>query len=147
MGKTKLSSVTTAMVLLVASLLSVGGCRSGYDLQSARGQMAWGVDAANMNLWREARFRFERAVQIDPGDARTWSNLAVAYEGTGEYELAREAYLRALQLDRSNEYIQRNYSRFIEHHDTPSEDATDEGEESPETRENAGGTGEEEESP
>lgn len=108
------------------------GCRT-HDLSTERGQARFGVEAAEMNLWREARFRFEKTVQMNPDDARNWSNLAVAYEGTGEYELARDAYLRALQLDRANEFVQRNYSRFLEHYGTP--DAEDSTEESPEEAE------------
>lgn len=103
------------LTLLMAVLT---GCRT-HDLATERGQARFGVEAAQMDLWREARFRFERAVAMNSDDARNWSNLAVAYEGTGEYDLARDAYLRALQLDRANQFVQRNYSRFLEHYGTP----------------------------
>jgi tetratricopeptide (TPR) repeat protein len=69
---------------------------------------------ARKNLWREAMFRFRRAVQIDPADSMAHNNLAVAYEGIGEFEKARVEYTEALRLDRSNQYIQKNYSRFVE---------------------------------
>lgn len=109
----RLVKVLGALVALCA-LLAVAGCRSSGDLATATGQMRFGVQAAKMNLWREAQFRFERAVQIDPQDAMAYNNLAVAYEGMGEYDKARQAYLNALKIDRSNQYIQKNYSRFIE---------------------------------
>ncbi|MGH9419078.1 MAG: tetratricopeptide repeat protein, partial [Thermoanaerobaculia bacterium] len=67
-----------------------------------------------MNLWREAMFRFERAIEINPGDAQAHNNLAVAYEANGDFEKARKEYLEALKLDRTNSYIQKNYSRFVE---------------------------------
>src|SRR5581483_5455252 len=54
------------------------------------------------------------AVQINPQDAQAHNNLAVAYEANGEFEKARKEYLEALKLDRSNQYIQKNYSRFVE---------------------------------
>lgn len=95
-------------------LLSTGGCRSSVDLSTAKGQLRFGVQAARMELWREAQFRFLRAVEMNPDDPMAYNNLAVAYEGIGEFESAREAYLRALRIDRSNQYIQRNYSRFVE---------------------------------
>lgn len=101
-------------VLLV--ILVPGGCRSTIDLSTARGQTQFGMQAAKMDLWREAQFRFKRAVELNPGNAMAYNNLAVAYEGIGEYEQAREAYLYALNIDRGNEYIQRNYSRFVEFH-------------------------------
>jgi tetratricopeptide (TPR) repeat protein len=69
---------------------------------------------AKMNLWREAMFRFQRAVQIEPDSAAAHSNLAVAYEATGDFDAALKEYREALRLDRSNQYIQKNYSRFVE---------------------------------
>jgi tetratricopeptide (TPR) repeat protein len=53
-------------------------------------------------------------VQIDPENAQALNNLAVAYEGIGEFEKARDAYARALRVDKSNQHIQKNYSRFVE---------------------------------
>lgn len=67
-----------------------------------------------MNLWREALFRFHRAVEINPANPMAHNNLAVAYEANGDFDNARKEYLEALKLDRSNQYIQKNYSRFIE---------------------------------
>jgi Flp pilus assembly protein TadD len=98
-------------VLAATALLS---CRSGLDLSKASTQLDVGVRAARDNLWREALFRFQRAIQIDPQNAMAQNNLAVAYEGIGEFEKARVAYTEALKLDRSNQYIQKNYSRFVE---------------------------------
>lgn len=93
--------------------LSVG-CGSRMDLSRASTQVNVGVRAARGNLWREALFRFQRAVQLDPSDAMARNNLAVAYEGIGEFEKARVEYLEALRIDKSNQYIQKNYSRFVE---------------------------------
>lgn len=100
------------MMMLALGLMA--GCGSSTNLNRASAQINFGVKAAKMNLWREALFRFERAVQIDPADAMARNNLAVAYEGIGEFEKARSAYTEALRLDRSNQYIQKNYSRFVE---------------------------------
>lgn len=94
--------------------LAVGCSSRGMDLNQSSTQMNFGVKAAEMDLWREARFRFERAVQLDPNDSMALNNLAVAYEGSGEFEKARETYVRALKIDQSNQYIQKNYSRFME---------------------------------
>lgn len=100
--------------ILVACLIVLGCGSRRIDLTRSSTQMNVGVDAARMNLWREALFRFQRAVQIDPSNAMAQNNLAVAYEGIGEFEKARAAYTEALKLDRSNAYIQKNYSRFVE---------------------------------
>lgn len=105
---------TTTFSLIFAALL-MSACRSGSgDLSDAQTQRRFGVRMARMNLWREARFRFQRAAEIDPQNAMAHNNLAVAYEATGDFEAAAREYREALRLDRSNEYIQKNYSRFVE---------------------------------
>jgi Tfp pilus assembly protein PilF len=42
------------------------------------------------------------------------NNLAVAYEANGDFDNALKEYREALRLDRANQYIQKNYSRFVE---------------------------------
>ncbi len=105
-----------APILVVGTLLLFGGCSStsGLDLSTAESQMKVGTQAAKLGLWREAKFRFNRAIDIDPDNAQAYNNLAVAYESNGEFEDAREAYLNALRINRGDPYIQKNYSRFTE---------------------------------
>jgi tetratricopeptide (TPR) repeat protein len=109
---------TTSSLILVALLvlpLAVVSCRSGGgDLSDASTQRRFGVRMAKMNLWREAMFRFRRATQIEPDNAMAHNNLAVAYEATGDFEAAAKEYREALRLDRSDEHIQKNYSRYVE---------------------------------
>ena len=97
-----------------AVVLFAAGCSHHRDLTRPAVQDNFGVQMAKMNLWREAMFRFQRAVDINPGDAMAHNNLAVAYEANGDFEKARREYLEALRLDRSNQYIQKNYSRYVE---------------------------------
>ena len=105
---------TTLLALSLSLLLSLCACSHGKDLAQVASQENYGVQAAKMNLWREALFRFQRAVQIKPDDALAHSNLAVAWEANGNLENARKEYLIALNLDKSNQFIQKNYSRFVE---------------------------------
>lgn len=98
----------------VLSLIALAGCGSNRDLNRSSTQLRIGTDAARQDLWREALFRFRRAVELDPGSAMAHNNLAVAYEGTGEFEKARAEYGEALRIAKSNPYIQKNYSRFVE---------------------------------
>ncbi len=100
--------------ILFATLALSIGCGHQSDLARPAAQDNFGVQMARMNLWREAMFRFERAIEINPGDAQAHNNLAVAYEANGDFEKARKEYLEALKLDRTNPYIQKNYSRFVE---------------------------------
>ncbi|HEV2721415.1 MAG TPA: tetratricopeptide repeat protein, partial [Thermoanaerobaculia bacterium] len=101
------------VVAVLAFGLFAAAC-AHENLQKPAAQDDFGVQMAKMNLWREAMFRFKRAVQIDPNDARAHNNLAVAYEANGDFENARKEYLEALKLDRTNPYIQKNYSRYVE---------------------------------
>jgi Tfp pilus assembly protein PilF len=105
---------TLRLGTLVVALLWAIGCSHQSDLSRPSSQDNFGVQMARLNLWREAMFRFERAIQINPGDAQAHNNLAVAYEANGDFEKARKEYLEALKLDRTNPYIQKNYSRFVE---------------------------------
>jgi len=105
----------TATTLSILLLLVVAfGCRSGSDTSKAETQRQFGVRMAKMNLWREAMFRFKRAVEMQPDDAMAHNNLAVAYEANGDFDNAAKEYREALRLDRANQYIQKNYSRFVE---------------------------------
>ena len=102
--------LAAAVLLLV---LSAGGCASSGG-GPAETQEKFGVRMARMNLWREAMFRFRRAVELTPDDAMAHNNLAVALEANGDFEGAGKAYREAMRLDKSNQFIQKNYSRFVE---------------------------------
>src|SRR5258708_10713308 len=89
-------------------------CAGSSDVARESTATDFGVRMAGQNLWREAMFRYQRAVQMNPQDPMAHNNLAVAYEANGDYENARKEYLEALRLDRSNDYVKKNYSRFVE---------------------------------
>jgi Tfp pilus assembly protein PilF len=110
--KTRVVSTRSWSLLVGVCLLAA--CSHRPDLTRSSTQANFGVQMARMNLWREAMFRFKRAVDINPGDAMAHNNLAVAYEANGDFDSARKEYLEALRLDRSNQYIQKNYSRYVE---------------------------------
>lgn len=81
---------------------------------SASDELRFGVEVARKGLWQEARFRFEKAVSLDPDNASALNNLAIALEQQGEFEQARQAYERALELKPGSLYIQQNYDLFRE---------------------------------
>ena len=76
-------------------------------------QLEFGVKMALKGSWREAAFRFEKAVKADSKSAEAYNDLAVAHETLGEYEGAREAYEKALSLDPDHEKIRANYDLFM----------------------------------
>jgi tetratricopeptide (TPR) repeat protein len=105
-----LKSRALAAALLAGSLAA--GCSSGSG--GASTQIAFGADVARHGLWREAAFRFEKAIADQPRNARAHNDLAVALEASGDFARALEEYKKALELDPTNNYIRRNYARFAE---------------------------------
>ncbi len=85
--------------------------------REAKSQVEFGIDVAQKGLWREAVYRWERAVEIDPTYAAAFNDLAVAYEHEGQLDKARKAYERALEIDPNNTQIRQNYELFKEIHD------------------------------
>ncbi len=77
-------------------------------------QVHFGLDVAQKGLWQEARFRFERAVSLEPQNASALNNLAVSLEQMGEFDKAREAYEKALAIKPGDIYIQQNFDLFRE---------------------------------
>lgn len=93
---------------------------------SARAEAQFGVDVALRGLWREAIYRWERAVELDPTYAQAFNNLAVAYEHEGQLDKARQAYEKAITLEPQNIQIRQNYDLFKEINDRARADKADE---------------------
>jgi Flp pilus assembly protein TadD len=83
----------------------------------AKKQVEFGIELAQLSLWRDATIRFERAVQIDPSYAEAWNDLGIGYEQLGRLEDARDAYDQALELAPTNQFILNNYTQFREIYD------------------------------
>ena len=83
----------------------------------AKAQVDFGIDVAQRGLWREAIYRWEKAVEIDPTYAEAFNDLAVAYEREGQLDKARRAYEKAIELDPENILIRQNFELFKEIND------------------------------
>ena len=83
----------------------------------ARSQVDFGINVAQRGLWREAIYRWEKAVELDPSYAAAYNDLAIAYEHEGQLEKARKAYDKALALEPNNTQIRQNYDLFKEIND------------------------------
>jgi Tfp pilus assembly protein PilF len=108
------------LVSLVATLLltlSVASWAWAQDARQAKAQVEFGITVAQKGLWKEALYRWQRAVELDPTYAAAWNNLAIAYEHEGDFEQARQAYEKAVSLDPKNLYIKQNYELFKEIND------------------------------
>lgn len=83
----------------------------------AKEHVDFGIAVAQRNLWREAVFRWQQAVEIDPTYAEAWNNLGIGYEQLGRFDEARKAYEQALTIDPANTFIRNNYDLFREIYD------------------------------
>ncbi len=109
-------SIVGALVLV--AVFATSGWAS--DRKAARDQVDFGIKVATQGLWREAVYRWERAVELDPTYPAAYNNLAIAYEAQGQFEKARDAYEKAIALDPKNQFIRQNYDLFKEINDRAS---------------------------
>ena len=101
-----------ALAFLLASTPVLADARS-----DAQAQVDFGIEVARRGLWREAIYRWQRAVDLDPTYASAWNNLGIAYELEGRFNESRDAYEKAMDLDPGNFMIQQNYDLFREIND------------------------------
>jgi Flp pilus assembly protein TadD len=80
----------------------------------------FGIEVAQRGLWREAIYRWERAVAIDPTYAAAFNDLAIGYEHEGDLVKARKAYEKAIELEPKNAQIRQNFELFKEINDRTS---------------------------
>jgi len=99
--------------LVLPLLLLFPGLSPAADKHSTQ-EVKFGIEVAQQGMWREALFRFEKAVELDPRNSSALNNLAVAQEQMGDFQEARENYERALELKPDDLYIQQNYDLFRE---------------------------------
>ncbi|HUF24028.1 MAG TPA: tetratricopeptide repeat protein [Vicinamibacterales bacterium] len=113
-----LAALVTLGVAAPLSLAAAGGAATiDNDRELATAQVEFGIKVAQKKLWREAAFRFEKAVEIDPTYPAAWNNLAIAYEEQGNFDAANKAYGKAVELDPGNVLIRQNYDLFKEIYD------------------------------
>jgi Tfp pilus assembly protein PilF len=102
---------------VISFLILASGVASADARGDSRAQVEFGIVAAQKELWKEALYRWKRAVEVDPTYAAAFNNLAIAYEHEGQFEEARKAYERAIEIEPNNALIKQNYDLFREIND------------------------------
>ena len=106
------------VALVAAAVVCTSASPSWADARrDAKAQVEFGINVAQRGLWREAIYRWEKAVELDPTYAAAFNDLAIAYEHEGQLEKARKAYEKALELDPNNSQVRQNYELFKEIND------------------------------
>ncbi len=109
-GRSRTWTLILGLALVVLAPLAVEAAKT----PSASDQMKFGVQMARRGLWSEALFRFKAADRLEPNNAKTLNNMAVAYEAVGQFENALEYYKKALRAAPGNGDLKKNYARFVE---------------------------------
>ena len=104
-------------LVAVLTLAAVASPAYADERSTAKSQVEFGIKVAQSGLWKEATYRWEKAVEIDPTYAAAWNNLAIGYEHEGKFDDARKAYEKAVTLDSKNLLIRQNYDLFKEIND------------------------------
>ena len=94
-------------------------------------QIRFGTEMAEQGNWREAMFRWRRALAIEPGNPRLHNNLAVAYESLGQYDRADSEYRAALAAPGAAGEIRQNYALFLKFYERFKEGAAPSVEQAP----------------
>ena len=106
---------------LAAALVAVSAAGSAFAepnvREIAKKHVEFGIAVAQKGLWREAIYRWEQAAKIDPNYPAAYNDLAIAYEHEGQFDKARKAYEKALELEPDNQLIRQNYELFKEIND------------------------------
>jgi Tfp pilus assembly protein PilF len=102
-------------VALIASGFALPAYADGRE--EAKSQVDFGINVAQRGLWREAIYRWEKAIELDPKYAEAYNDLAIGYEHEGQLDKARGAYDKALALEPNNAQIRQNYDLFKEIND------------------------------
>ncbi len=109
--------MSARLAAAVSIFLLFAAPAAAADRAAAKEQVDFGIKVAQNGLWREAQYRWEKAVELDPTYAEAWNNLAIAYEHAGKFDDARKAYETAIKLDPKNMLIRQNYDLFKEIND------------------------------
>jgi len=97
------------ILLLIVGLGVVSACSTRAVPKT---EFEFANKLAQMDLWKEAFYRWNKLIEEGKENAALYNNLAIAYEERGEFENAEKAYQKALKLSPSNSTIQNNYDKF-----------------------------------
>jgi Flp pilus assembly protein TadD len=109
--------IVTLLFVACLTLTPAGAVAAADARGDAKSQVDFGIAVAQKGLWKEARYRWERATEIDPTYAAAYNNLAIACEQSGDFDAARKAYEKAVELEPNNLQIKQNYDLFKEIND------------------------------
>jgi Flp pilus assembly protein TadD len=94
-------------ILLTIALLLAGCAVNRY-----RSDSEFANKLAAEGLWKEAYYRWQKALTLNGSSAALHNNLAVALESLDRLPEAEQEYQQAMKLAPENTLIQNNYNLF-----------------------------------
>jgi len=92
-------------------------CFAGCAGNRYRSDFEFANKLAAEGLWKEAFYRWQKALPANIGSAALHNNLAVALESLDRLPEAEQEYQQAMKLAPGNALIQGNYERFKKNQD------------------------------
>jgi len=96
------------IIFLIAAVSLLAGC-SANRMQT---EYKFGNKLAKIGLWKEAHYRWTRALREGKDTAAVHNNIGIALEFQNRLDEAEKEYKKALELDPDNQYIKRNLTRL-----------------------------------
>ena len=106
------ATIQRLFAVVLGAMLATLPAHPALAVQSVKGQIRFGAEMAQKGNWREAIFRWKKALEIDPQNPRLHNNLAVAYETQGDFKSAEGEYKAALELNPHLKEARENYALF-----------------------------------
>lgn len=98
--------------LVIIAVFSFSACSAKRGFKS---EFDFGNQLAKEGLWKEAHYRWKKALAQGKGSAALYNNIAIALEEMGKFAEAEKAYKKALKLSPNNQTIQSNYDKMKKH--------------------------------
>jgi hypothetical protein len=99
------------VIAVAAALLPIAPPALGDPVADVAEMLRFGTQMARDGNWREAKFRWERALRAVPSDARLLNNLAIAAEALGDPQRARHLFDQAVAASPRDSRIRNNAAR------------------------------------
>jgi len=96
------------IIILLAAVSLLAGCSANR----VETEYKFGNKLAKRGLWKEAYYRWTRALLGGKETAALHNNIAISLEFQNRLDEAEKEYEKALKLDPNNEYIKRNLTRL-----------------------------------
>ena len=108
----RVGPIAVVLLFLTAGVSGVRADASKDARKDSQAQVEFGILAAQKELWREALYRWKRAVEVDPTYAAAYNNLALTLERRNQKQNAIALLERARKMDPNNADVNANLKRM-----------------------------------